>query len=103
MPYPPTNAEMQARVRRFSGGATKTWLGGQHHVTINAFMEQTIATIARYRLPAIYSERTFVTSGGRVYYDADRVEQYRRTTSYVDRILCSISGTVTLSAGRRLD
>jgi hypothetical protein len=101
MPYPPTNAEMQARVRRFSGGAAKTWLGGQHRVTINAFMEQTIATIARYRLPTIYSERTFVTSGGRVYYGADRVEQYRRTASYVDRILCSVSGTVTAWIARR--
>jgi ABC-type uncharacterized transport system substrate-binding protein len=56
-------------------------------VTINAFMEQTIATIARHRLPAIYSERAFVTSGGLVYYGTDRVEQYRRCASYVDRIL----------------
>jgi putative ABC transport system substrate-binding protein len=56
-------------------------------VTMNAFMEQTIATIARHRLPAIYSERVFVTSGGLVSYGTDRVEQYRRAASYVDRIL----------------
>jgi putative ABC transport system substrate-binding protein len=56
-------------------------------VTISAFMEQTIATIARHRLPAIYSERVFVTSGGLVFYGTDRIEQYRRTASYVDRIL----------------
>jgi putative ABC transport system substrate-binding protein len=56
-------------------------------VTINAFMEQTIATMARHRLPAIYSERAFVTSGGLVYYGADRMEQYRGVASYVDRIL----------------
>ena len=56
-------------------------------VTINAFMEQTIATIARHRLPAIYSERVFVTSGGLLSYGTDRIEQYRRTASYVDRIL----------------
>jgi ABC-type uncharacterized transport system substrate-binding protein len=56
-------------------------------VTINAFMEQTIATIARHRLPAIYSERVFVTSGGLVFYGTDRIEQYRRAASYVDRIL----------------
>jgi ABC-type uncharacterized transport system substrate-binding protein len=87
MPYPPTNAEMQARVRRFSGGAAKTWLGGQHRVTINAFMEQTIATIARHRLPAICSERVFVTTGGLVSYGTDRVEQYRGAASYVDRVL----------------
>jgi putative tryptophan/tyrosine transport system substrate-binding protein len=56
-------------------------------VTISAFMEETIATIARHRLPAIYSERVFVTSGGLVSYGTDRVELYRRAASYVDRIL----------------
>jgi putative ABC transport system substrate-binding protein len=56
-------------------------------VTMSAFMEQTIATIARHRLPTIYSERVFVTSGGLVSYGTDRVEQYRRAASYVDRIL----------------
>jgi putative ABC transport system substrate-binding protein len=56
-------------------------------VTMNAYMEQTIATIARHRLPAIYSERVFVTSGGLVSYGTDRVEQYRHAASYVDRIL----------------
>jgi putative tryptophan/tyrosine transport system substrate-binding protein len=38
-------------------------------------------------LPAIYSERVFVTSGGLAFYGTDRIEQYRRTASYVDRIL----------------
>jgi putative tryptophan/tyrosine transport system substrate-binding protein len=56
-------------------------------VTISAFMEQTIATIARHRLPAIYSERAFVASGGLLYYGTDRIEQFRRAASYVDRIL----------------
>ena len=56
-------------------------------VTIQAFMEETIATIARHRLPAIYSERVFATSGGLVSYGTDRVEIYRRAASYVDRIL----------------
>ena len=54
---------------------------------MSAFMEETIATIARHRLPAIYSERVFVTSGGLVSYGTDRVELYRRAASYVDRIL----------------
>jgi putative ABC transport system substrate-binding protein len=42
---------------------------------------------ARHRLPAIYSERVFVTSGGLVSYGTDRIEMYRRAASYVDRIL----------------
>jgi putative tryptophan/tyrosine transport system substrate-binding protein len=56
-------------------------------LTISGFMEQTIATIARHRLPAIYSERVFVTTGGLVSYGTDRVEQYRGAASYVDRVL----------------
>ena len=56
-------------------------------MTVFAFIEQTVATVARHRLPAIYSERVFVTSGGLVYYGADRAEMYRGAASYVDRIL----------------
>ena len=50
-------------------------------------MGETIATMARHRLPAIYSERVFVTSGGLVSYGTDRTEMYRSAASYVDRIL----------------
>src|SRR6516164_6632164 len=56
-------------------------------VTISGFVEQTVAAVARHRLPSIYSERVFVTNGGLVYYGADRVELYRGAASYVDRIL----------------
>jgi putative ABC transport system substrate-binding protein len=56
-------------------------------VTISAFIEQTVAAVARHRLPTIYSERVFVTSGGLVYYGADRVELFRGAALYVDRIL----------------
>jgi ABC-type uncharacterized transport system substrate-binding protein len=56
-------------------------------VTISAFTEQTVAALARHRLPAIYSEREFVTKGGLVYYGTDRIELYRGAASYVDRIL----------------
>jgi putative ABC transport system substrate-binding protein len=56
-------------------------------ITMNAWMEQTIAAIARHRLPTIYSERVFVTSGGLVSYGTNRIEMYRRAASYVDRIL----------------
>jgi putative tryptophan/tyrosine transport system substrate-binding protein len=56
-------------------------------LTTNAFAEQTVTTIARHRLPAIYSERAFVTSGGLVHYGTDRIDLFRRCASYVDRIL----------------
>jgi len=42
---------------------------------------------ARHRLPAIYAFRVFVTAGGLISYGPDLADQYRRTASYVDRIL----------------
>ena len=46
-----------------------------------------IALAARYKLPAAYSSRSNVTSGGLMTYGPDRVEQFRRAADYVDRIL----------------
>jgi putative ABC transport system substrate-binding protein len=46
-----------------------------------------IELAARYRLPAVYFERHFVTSGGLISYGADQVDGYRRAAAYVDRIL----------------
>lgn len=42
---------------------------------------------AQYKLPAVYFERLFVTAGGLISFGADLNENYRRATSYVDRIL----------------
>ena len=46
-----------------------------------------ISLAAKYRLPALYQGRHFVTIGGLVSYGADRVDQYRQAAGYVDRIL----------------
>jgi putative ABC transport system substrate-binding protein len=46
-----------------------------------------IALAARYRLPAVYSLRFFIASGGLISYGPDSIEPYRRAASYVDRIL----------------
>ena len=56
-------------------------------ITTIALRDQVTAIVARYRVPAIYTDRIFVTSGGLVSYDADRTEIFRRTASYVDRTL----------------
>jgi len=46
-----------------------------------------ITLAARYKLPAVYSRRLYVTSGGLISYGADILDQFRRAAGYVDRIL----------------
>lgn len=46
-----------------------------------------VALAARYHLPAMYSTRPFVASGGLMSYDTDITELWRQAASYVDRIL----------------
>jgi len=46
-----------------------------------------IAAAARYRLPAVYSNRTMAISGGLISYGPDFVDQFRLAAGYVDRIL----------------
>jgi putative ABC transport system substrate-binding protein len=46
-----------------------------------------VTLAARHKLPAVYSERSFVAGGGLISYGPDRVDQYRRAAGYVDRIL----------------
>jgi len=51
-----------------------------HHALI-------VTLAARYKLPAVYSELFMVTGGGLISYGPDRIDQFRRSASYVDRIL----------------
>jgi putative ABC transport system substrate-binding protein len=46
-----------------------------------------IALAARYKLPAAYTNRSNVIAGGLMTYGPDRIDQFRRAASYVDRIL----------------
>ena len=46
-----------------------------------------VGLAARHRLPAIYANHAFVTSGGLMSYDTDVTDSFRRAASYVDRIL----------------
>ena len=46
-----------------------------------------IELAAKHRLPALYANREFVTSGGLAYYGDNRIDSYRKAAEYVDRIL----------------
>jgi putative tryptophan/tyrosine transport system substrate-binding protein len=49
--------------------------------------ELIIRLAARHKLPAVYSARYFVTSGGLISYGADLIDPHRLAAGYVDRIL----------------
>ena len=46
-----------------------------------------VTLAARYKLPAVYPLRAFVTAGGLISYGPDPVDPHRRAAAYVDRIL----------------
>jgi putative tryptophan/tyrosine transport system substrate-binding protein len=51
-----------------------------HHLLI-------IEMAARYKLPAVYSDRFNITEGGLISYGPNALDQFRRAAGYVDRIL----------------
>ena len=73
---------LAAFARASKGGliVTSSPLGGVHR-------NLTITLAAQHKLPAISSNRLFVTGGGLMSYGPDRVDQFRQAASYVDRIL----------------
>jgi ABC-type uncharacterized transport system substrate-binding protein len=46
-----------------------------------------VALAAQQRLPVVYGYRDFVDEGGLMSYGPNRIDLYRRTAIYVDRIL----------------
>jgi putative tryptophan/tyrosine transport system substrate-binding protein len=78
--------DIERDVMGFAGGSnsalivTSSGLAAVHRELI-------ITLAARYRLPAVYSYRYFVTEGGLTSYGPDPIDQYRRAAGYVDRIL----------------
>jgi putative ABC transport system substrate-binding protein len=56
-------------------------------LTTQVHRDLVVALAARYRLPAVYSYRAFVTAGGLMSYHTNYVEMFRQAAYYVDRIL----------------
>jgi putative ABC transport system substrate-binding protein len=53
----------------------------------NVNRDRIIALAARYKLPAVYAQRIFVTAGGLIAYSPNNLEQFRQAAAYIDRIL----------------
>ena len=84
--------EARARddIARTFGVLTKARVQGlivlPHPVTFT-HQTQIVELAAKNRLPAIYPSREFTESGGLMAYSTSRTEMYRRSASYVDKIL----------------
>jgi putative ABC transport system substrate-binding protein len=52
-----------------------------------SFRVQIVAQAAMHKIPTIYGYKEFVDSGGLMSYGPDRPDQYRRTATFVDKLL----------------
>jgi putative ABC transport system substrate-binding protein len=48
---------------------------------------QIVSLAARYKLPAVYSDRFVAARGGLISYGPEGIDQFRHAADYVDRIL----------------
>ena len=69
------------------GGETGSGLIVMPEAFTALYRETICALAARYRLPAVYPFRFFVTAGGLISYGVDLADELRRAASYVARIL----------------
>jgi putative tryptophan/tyrosine transport system substrate-binding protein len=67
--------------------ARSTALAVTQTALASATRTQIVELAAKYRLPAIYTRRDFVESGGLMSYGPDRVEPYRGAALMIDKIL----------------
>jgi putative ABC transport system substrate-binding protein len=85
------DARKRADDTRPEPGSSARALNGGLIVTAGAAAQRhrdlIITLAARYKLPAVYSNRSFVAAGGLVSYGPDYIDQYRQAAGYIDRIL----------------
>jgi putative ABC transport system substrate-binding protein len=86
----PVNVREPSEIDRALGAFARSANGGLI-VTSSGWAavhrELIITLAARYKLPAVYYRRYFVTRGGLLSYGYDLVDMNRRAAQYVDRIL----------------
>ena len=79
-------SEIEDAVNAFARGA-KGGLIVTASTLATLHRELIVAIASRHRLPAVYSNRLFVTGGGLLSYSPDRIAQFRQAAAYIDRIL----------------
>src|SRR5262249_3804757 len=79
------SADIVRAIEGFADGTAGLLLPPDDTTVVHRKLVVTLA--ARHKLPAIYSFRSFVVDGGLMSYAVDVVDLFRRSASYVDRIL----------------
>ena len=79
-------ADIAHGITAFAGEPNGGLVVAPHPVT-NAHYQLIIAHAAQHRLPAVYPFSFMTTAGGLISYSADAVDLFRRSASYIDRIL----------------
>ena len=86
----PVNVRDTEEIERAAAGLARTTAGGlivTGSSTAVVHRESIIAVAASHKLPVIYYDRYFATSGGLISYGPDLVDEFRRAAKYVDRVL----------------
>jgi putative ABC transport system substrate-binding protein len=68
-------------------GSPNTGLIVTPSASVSVHQNKIVALAARFKLPAVYGFRFNVGDGGLISYGPNRIDQFRRTAEYVDRIL----------------
>jgi hypothetical protein len=79
--------EIERAITTFARGSNDGLIMVGPTSSVQRHRDLVITLAARLRLPAVYSNCTFVIGGGLVSYGTDTIDQYRRAAGYVDRIL----------------
>jgi len=79
-------ADIERKLAEFSRTANGGLILPPDAVTVR-HRQLIVALAANYRLPTLYALREFVTDGGLMSYSTDLTDIFRRTASYLDRIL----------------
>ncbi|MGH6741427.1 MAG: ABC transporter substrate binding protein [Bradyrhizobium sp.] len=79
-------ADIERVISDFSAAQQGGLIVAPHAVTLGN-RDLIISLAAKYRLPAMYSDRYFVESGGLASFGNNAPDLFRRAADYVDRIL----------------
>ena len=78
--------EIESGITAFAAKPGGGLIVAPHAVTLGS-RDLIAGLAARYRLPAVYSDRSFAESGGLLSFGNNTADQFKRAATYVDKIL----------------